>query len=65
MPCSQIEAALLPAFARKNIEGKVIADDDLLGSTVGVEANEEMNSEFLRCLVGCFGRKRALVIAQS
>jgi len=34
MPWSQIEAALSPAFARKNIEGKVIADDDLFGGTV-------------------------------
>ena len=34
LPWSQIEAALSPAFARKNIEGKVIADDDLFGGTV-------------------------------
>lgn len=34
MPWSQIETALSPAFARKNIEGKVIADDDLFGGTV-------------------------------
>ena len=34
MPWSQIETALSPAFARKNIEGKVIAYDDLFGGTV-------------------------------
>ena len=34
MPWSQIEAALSPAFARKTIAGKVIADDDLFGGTV-------------------------------
>lgn len=34
MPWSQIEAALSPAFARKNIEGKVIDQDDLFGGTL-------------------------------
>ena len=34
MPWSHIETALSPAFARKNVEGKVIADDDLFGGTV-------------------------------
>ena len=34
MPWSQIETALSPAFVRKNIEGKVIADDDLFGDIV-------------------------------
>ena len=34
MPWSQIETALSPAFVRKNIEGKVIAYDDLFGGTV-------------------------------
>ena len=34
MPWLQIETALSPAFVRKNIEGKVIAYDDLFGGTV-------------------------------
>ena len=34
LPWSQIEAALSPAFARKNIEGKVIDQDDLFGGTL-------------------------------
>lgn len=33
MPWSQIEAALSPAFARKDLEGKVIDHDDLFGGT--------------------------------
>ncbi len=36
MPWSQIEAALFPAFARKNIEGKVIDHDDLFGGTLEI-----------------------------
>ena len=34
IPWPQIEAALSPAFARKSVEGKVIAYDDLFGGTV-------------------------------
>ena len=33
LPWSQIDAALSPAFARRNIEGKVINHDDLFGDT--------------------------------
>ena len=36
MPWSQIETALSPAFVRKNIEGKVIDQDDLFGGTLEI-----------------------------
>lgn len=36
LPWSQIESALLPAFARKNIEGTVIDHDDLFGGTLEI-----------------------------
>ena len=36
LPWSQIEAALSPAFARRNVEGKVINHDDLFGDTLEI-----------------------------
>ena len=39
MPWSQIETALSPAFVRKNLEGKVIDQDDLFGGTLEIAGN--------------------------
>lgn len=36
LPWSQIEAALAPAFARKNRDGETVSGDDLFGTTVAI-----------------------------
>ena len=36
MPWSQIEAALSPAFARKNLDGKLVEHDDLFGTALEI-----------------------------
>ena len=36
LPWGEIEATLSPAFARKNRDGQVMADNDMFGPTVAI-----------------------------
>ena len=41
LPWAQIESTLAPAFARKNRDGKVIADSDLFGATIEIAGSSK------------------------